>query len=84
MLDMREGDVAENEMNREFNGKPLWQRFFIVLAGPIFNFILAIFIYSIVYLVGVQGLKPIIGKVEPSSISAESGFIAKSPNLYEV
>jgi len=42
MLDSREGNVAKNEMNREFNGKPLWQRFCIVLAGPVFNFILAL------------------------------------------
>jgi len=77
MLDSREGNVAKNEMNREFNGKPLWQRFCIVLAGPVFNFILAVILYTVIYTVGVQGLKPIIGEVESSSMGAKSGFVAK-------
>ena len=75
MLDDREGEVTEEEKKREFNSKPIWQRFCIVLAGPIFNFIFAIFIYSIIYSIGVNALKPIIGDVEPSSISEESGFV---------
>ena len=75
MLDDREGEVTEEEKKREFNSKPIWQRFCIVLAGPIFNFIFAIFIYSIIYSIGVNALKPIIGDIEPSSISEESGFV---------
>ncbi len=75
MLDDREGEVTEEEKKREFNSKPIWQRFCIVLAGPIFNFIFAIFIYSIIYSIGVNALKPIIGDVESSSISEESGFV---------
>ena len=75
MLDDREGEVTEEEKKREFNSKPIWQRFCIVLAGPIFNFIFAIFIYSIIYSIGVNALKPIIDDVEPSSISEESGFV---------
>ena len=75
MLDDREGEVTEEEKKREFNSKPIWQRFCIVLAGPIFNFIFAIFMYSIIYSIGMNALKPIIGDVEPSSISEESGFV---------
>ena len=75
MLDDREGEVTEEEKKREFNSKPIWQRFCIVLAGPIFNFIFAIFIYSIIYSIGVNALKPIIGDVEPFAISEESGFV---------
>ena len=75
MLDDREGEVTEEEKKREFNSKPIWQRFCIVLAGPIFNFIFAIFIYSTIYSIGVYALKPIIGDVEPSSISEEFGFV---------
>ena len=74
MLDDREGEIKDEERDREFNGKPVWQRFCIVIAGPIFNFIFAIIAYSIVYSVGINALKPIVGNVEPSSISAKSGF----------
>ena len=58
MLDDREGKIKDEEREREFNGKPVWQRFCIVLAGPIFNFIFAIIVYSIVYFVGINALKP--------------------------
>jgi len=92
MLDEREGDVKEEELPRSFNYKPLWQRFFIVSAGPVFNFVFAIFAYWMIFVIGVNGLKPIIGDVEPSSLSANSGLISgqeilsvndvKTKNLY--
>ena len=74
MLDEREGEVKEEELPRSFNYKPLWQRFAIVSAGPIFNFIFAVFAYWMIFVIGINGLKPIIGNVEPSSISAHSGL----------
>ena len=74
MLDDREGTVVQQEKAREFNGKPLWQRFLIVLAGPFFNFIFAIIAYSLIYTIGINALKPIIGHVETTSIASSSGF----------
>jgi regulator of sigma E protease len=76
MLDEREGEVKEEELPRSFNYKPLWQRFAIVSAGPIFNFIFAVFAYWMIFVVGVNGLKPILGEIEPDSISANAGLIA--------
>ena len=75
MLDDREGKIKYEEREREFNGKPVWQRFCIVIAGPIFNFIFAIIAYSIVYSIGTNALKPIVGNVEPYSIGEKSGFV---------
>ncbi len=75
MLDEREGDVDAAELTRAFNRKPLGQRFAIVAAGPIFNFIFAIVAYWLIFIIGVNGLKPIIGEVEPGSISAAAGLI---------
>ena len=74
MLDDREGTVVQQEKAREFNGKPIWQRFLIVLAGPFFNFIFAIIAYSLIYTIGINALKPIIGHVETTSIASSSGF----------
>ena len=50
MLDEREGKVADAEKDRAFNNKKLSQRFLIVLAGPVFNFIFAVFAYWLVFL----------------------------------
>ena len=74
MLDEREGDVAANERTRAFNNKPLQQRFAIVLAGPVFNFLFAIFAYWIMFMVGLTGIRPIVGAVEPESIASVSGI----------
>ncbi len=74
MLDAREVEVKPEELSREFNQKQLWQRFAIVAAGPVFNFIFAIIAYAMIYMIGVDGLKPIVGEVEPGSISAEAGL----------
>ena len=45
MLDEREGDVDGTELDRAFNRKSVWARIAIVLAGPIANLILAVFLY---------------------------------------
>lgn len=74
MLDEREGEVKEEELPRSFNSKPLWQRFAIVSAGPIFNFVFAIFAYWMIFVIGVNGLKPILGEIEAGSISANAGL----------
>ena len=76
MLDEREAPVPEPELNRAFNRKPLAQRFAIVLAGPLFNFLFAILAYWIMYMVGLTGLKPVIGAVQPSSAAAVAGLQA--------
>ncbi len=74
MLDEREANVEPEELPRAFNRKPLGQRFAIVFAGPLFNFIFAIFAYWLVFMVGITGYKPIIGKVVEDSIAHQSGL----------
>ena len=39
-------DVPEELRSRSFHYKPVWQRFLIVLAGPMANFLLAILIFA--------------------------------------
>ena len=74
MLDEREGPVSEEEMPRAFNRKPLASRFAVVFAGPLFNFLFAVFAYWLVFMLGVSGMKPVIGEVSPDSLAARGGF----------
>lgn len=74
MLDEREGDVSESEVHRAFNRQSVWTRIAIVAAGPMFNFLLAIVLYAMMYMVGVNGVKPQIGEVEPKSLAAQAGL----------
>ncbi len=72
MLDEREGEVSESEVHRAFNRQPVWKRFAIVSAGPIFNFIFAVLAYWITFVVGIEGIKPTIGEVLPQSIAEQA------------
>ena len=60
MLDEREGDVPTDQLPRSFNRQSVWKRIAIVLAGPVANFLLAIFFYWILFVVGAPGVKPIM------------------------
>ncbi|KLV08506.1 zinc metallopeptidase RseP [Photobacterium aquae] len=74
MLDERVEEVAPERRNQAFNNKKLWQRSAIVAAGPLANFLFAIFAYWVVYLIGVPAVKPVIGEVAPQSIAAQAGI----------
>ncbi|KJY69027.1 sigma E protease regulator RseP [Vibrio nigripulchritudo] len=74
MLDGRVDTVSEEEKNQAFDRKSLWQRSAIVAAGPVFNFAFALFAYWLVFIMGVQAIKPVIGEVTPNSIVAEAGI----------
>jgi regulator of sigma E protease len=74
MLDEREGEVPEAELHRAFNRQPLAYRTAIVFAGPLFNFLFAIVVYWLMFVIGVAGLKPIVGEVIPVSAAERAGF----------
>lgn len=74
LLDEREGNVPASEAHRAFNRQPVWKRIAVLLAGPAFNLIFAVFIYWVLFVAGVPALRPFIGEVTPNSIAAEAGL----------
>lgn len=74
MLDEREGEVDYRELDRAFNRKSVWARIAIVLAGPLANLILAVFLYWLVFIVGITGVAPIVGTPQQDSSAAIAGF----------
>ncbi len=72
-----EQDVPEADRKVSFAHKPVWQRFFIVLAGPVFNLLFAVVLFFLVFFfVGVP--TPVdstrIGKVNDNSPAAAAGL----------
>ena len=53
-----------------FESKSIYARMAVAAAGPFANFILAIFLFSIIFTIGVTKLKPVIGSVSPHTIAA--------------
>lgn len=74
MLDENDTKVAKKDLPRAFNRQSLPKRAAIVLAGPMFNFLFAILAYWLLFSVGTEGLKPVVGKVVDNSIAAQAGF----------
>ena len=77
MLDERAGDVTPERRHLAFNNKTVGQRAAIISAGPIANFLLAIVVYWIVFMIGVPSVRPIIEDVKPGSIAAAANFTPK-------
>ena len=75
MLDEREGPVEQSELTRAFNRQSLKVRTAVVLAGPVFNFLFAIFAYWLILVTGDTGMRPLIGEIEPDSIAEKAGFV---------
>ena len=74
MLGEGGGDVLPGEEHRAFDKKPLWARAFVVSAGPVANLWLAVMIYWLVSLIGIAGLPPVVGAVQPASVAQAAGF----------
>lgn len=74
MLDEREGAVPPEERHRAFNRQSLTRRSLIVAAGPLANFLLAIFLFWFVFLTGTQELRPLISTPKADTPAAWAGF----------
>ncbi|WP_022669581.1 RIP metalloprotease RseP [Hippea alviniae] len=57
-----------------FFAQPLWKRFLIVLAGPVFNIASAVLFFALAYNIGMAKLAPVVGKVMPNSEAAKIGL----------
>ncbi len=77
MLDSRDCKVSPEESDQAFNHKPIPSRIAVLVAGPLFNFIFAIFAYWLMFVVGVPGLKPYVGNVAPDSPAEVAGLAPK-------
>ncbi|WP_107947790.1 RIP metalloprotease RseP [Lysinibacillus parviboronicapiens] len=63
--------------DRQFNAKTVGQRAMTIFAGPLFNFILAFFIYLLIGLfTGVPTYEPIITEVVTNDPAAQAGMLA--------
>ncbi len=69
-----EAEITDENRHQAHNRASVYRRFAIAIAGPMFNFIFAIMAYWLLFVVGVQGIKPLIGEVVPDSPAAIAGI----------
>lgn len=72
--DEEDAVISDDDAGKAFSNKPVWHRFFIVLAGPLFNYLLAIIIFSFIFMSGVEKLLPVIGEVKDGMPAAITGI----------
>ncbi|WP_257326215.1 sigma E protease regulator RseP [Pseudoalteromonas rhizosphaerae] len=75
MLDERVDEVSAEQRHLSFNAKSVQARIAIVAAGPLANFIFAIFALAAMYMVGVQSVKPVVGSVNEGSRAEQAGIM---------
>ncbi|MCK5818080.1 MAG: sigma E protease regulator RseP [Psychromonas sp.] len=67
MLDGRIDELSEEDKQFAFDHQSVWKRIVIVAAGPLANFIFAIFAFFLMYMIGINSAKPIISNVVAGS-----------------
>ena len=76
MLDETEGEVDPAEVERAFNRKSLSVRSAIVVAGPAYNFLFAIFAIWLMLVAGSDDIESLVGRVSENSLAQQAGFRA--------
>jgi regulator of sigma E protease len=74
MLDEREGEVSPDQLPFAFNRQPVSRRIAIAAAGPLANFLFAIFAYWMMFLSGFNVVVPIVGSVSEHSLASQAGL----------
>jgi len=66
--------VAPELRDRVFQVRPVWQRFLVVLAGPVANFLLAIIIFAAFFATLGAPASNVVGKVKEHTAAAAAGI----------
>lgn len=70
MLDEREGPVDSQDLARAFNRQPVWKRILVVVAGPLANLLLAILLYWLIFMQGMEELRPVLAAPPTATAAA--------------
>ena len=69
-------NLPAEERAQTFQAKPVWQRFLVVAAGPVTNFLFAILVFLAVFLaLGLPRTPPVAAQVSAGSAAAAAGIV---------
>ncbi|MCO5085020.1 MAG: RIP metalloprotease RseP [Rhizobiaceae bacterium] len=67
--------LTEAERRKAFHVQPVWKRAATVVAGPLFNFLLTIAVFAVLFSIyGKTIMQPVVAEVRPDSPAAAAGF----------
>ena len=67
-------ELSEEEKKRALHAAAPWKRFWIFAAGPLFNFILAVFVFMLILVLGEPQVSSVAGRVVEGSYAEKIGF----------
>lgn len=67
-------EITGSERYEAFCYKSVWVRISVLLAGPLFNIILAVIAFWLMFIIGITSLAPILGHVPKGSIADLAGL----------
>ncbi|MCT7375641.1 RIP metalloprotease RseP [Chelativorans salis] len=68
-------ELSDEERNVAFHTQPVWKRAATVFAGPLFNFLLTIVVFAVMFaMFGRYVSEPIVAEVRPDSPAAQAGI----------
>lgn len=70
----RDQVISPLEQQQAFSFKPVWVRIMVLAAGPFANLLFAVFVYWILFMIGVSTFIPILGNVPKDSVAGLAGF----------
>jgi regulator of sigma E protease len=67
--------LSDDERRIAFHAQPIWKRAATVVAGPLFNFLLAIVVFAVMFAAyGRYVSEPMVAEVQPGSPAEAAGF----------
>ncbi len=66
--------VSLSERQMAFSSRSVWIRISVLIAGPLFNLLFAVFAFWIVFLMGTTVMIPILGNVPKDTAAGLAGF----------
>ena len=67
-------EIKTEEYHRSYWAQPIWKRTLIIVAGPFFNFFLAVVLFSTINLFGIPYYSSKIGEVSPGLPAEQAGL----------
>lgn len=80
------GEIADENntgASWEFMSKPIWKRFLVLVSGPLFNYLLALILFIVLFSIGMPRLNTKIGKVLDNYPAKHAG-LKKSDRILEI
>ncbi len=66
--------LSEEEQKRALHRQAPWKRFFIFFGGPLFNFLWAILVFALIFVIGEPQVSNVVGRVVQQSVAQTAGF----------